>query len=475
MPYLQVNWITEVPVARAMGWGNIVFLTSGLKPSTADNPQIVTPTNYTEYLSSSSYEYLAFGSYKINCVGTPSNTSYVYWMGDGVGITGITQKVTDISYLLSMGPFASFDKVEVDPTGGQNWQDIGAGSVSGYTARTGATAIYNGYIDFSGHTTAGGPYFESGGATYSGASARSIMTASGGLIRGEATQNGFGAAASDLKNYDIQFIVPLYNVAGDGTGLLGTPAYNDLKNALMMAAGKRREVIWALPKSASPNTSYYGTAYDYNQFRNYIGQDKNCSVIYADVATGTNLTGLDDPAGALAGRIVTAHPHIPQTLDTIVMSLASRANEGDKAAWDAGNIICVFRQTDLGFSADQLNYGFTFGATTPSDRIDNVRCKYLTEYNILQDLWKLLSSRTVRINKAGLNRTIDIIHGTLNRLKSQGIIDSGERIVDIPLLRGTAAEWTEANQTRRIPAIIIRWPWQSTVESMIITEFGEIL
>lgn len=474
MPYLEVNWVTEVPVARTMGWGNIVFLTSGIKPSTADNPQIVTPSNYTEYLSSSSYEYLAYGSYKTNA-GTPSNTSYVYWMGDGVGITGITQKVTDISYLLSMGPFASFDKVEVDPTGGQNWQTIETGGGSGYTARTGAAGIYNGYIDFTGHIGFGGPYFDSGGITYSGTIARSIMTASGGLIRGEATQNGFGAAASDLKNYDIQFLVPLYNVAGDGTGLLGTPAYNDLKNTLMMAGGRRQEVIWALPKSASPNTEYHGTAMDYNLFRNYIGQDMNASVIHADVATGTNLTGLDDPAGALAGRVVRSHPHLPLTLDTIVMSLASRANEGDKAAWDAGNIICIFRETDLGFSADQLNYGFTFAATSPSDRIENVRCKYLTEYNIRQDLWKLLSSRTVRINKAGLNRIIDTIHGTLNRMKSQGIIDSGQRIVDIPLLRGTAAEWTEANITRRVPAIIIRWPWQSTVESMIITEFGEIL
>ena len=93
----------------------------------------------------------------------------------------------------------------------------------------------------------------------------------------------------------------------------------------------------------------------------------------------------------------------------------------------------------------------------------------------MQDLWKLLSSQTIRINKAGCNRVIDTIHATLNRLLSQGIIDEGERHVDIPLLRGTAAEWTNANSTRVIPAIIIRWPWKNSVESLIITEFGEII
>ena len=273
----------------------------------------------------------------------------------------------------------------------------------------------------------------------------------------------------------LQFIVPLYNTAGDGTGLENTPAHNDILNALTMAGGNRRMVIWSLPKAAAPNTSYNGTSFDYNQFRNYVGQDKNAIVFYADVLTGATSTGLDDPGAALAGRICTSHPHTPPTLGSINLSLERWENENDRAAWDAGKIICVFRKTDLGFDTDQLNYGFTFAGTSPSDRIENVRCKYITEYNILQDLWKLLSSQTIRINKAGCNRVIDTIHATLNRLLSQGIIDEGERHVDIPLLRGTAAEWTNANSTRVIPAIIIRWPWKNSVESLIITEFGEII
>lgn len=492
MPYLTVIWTTEPPASREMSWGNLVFLASGNTPSQCSNPQLVTTTNYTDYLASNSHEYTAFGSYKKNFPGTPTNNSYVYWLGGGSGITGILEKVTDIQYKMNLAPFTAIDKVYLDPTGGQNWQLLTASDIdflpnkTGYYAETGtAGKDYNGLIDFTGDILDGGPSFNFSGYTpaglwtgqeISGANARAVMTASGGHLRAMATQGGFGVAQKALADYDIQFIVPLYNVAGDGTGLENTPAFNDCLNALTMAAGNRRMVIWALPKAAVPNTTYGGTGKDYNQFRNYVGQDRNAIVIYADVTTGTTATGLDDPAAALAGRICSSHPHTPQTLDTITMSLTRWENENDKAAWDGGKIVCVFRKSDLGFTADQINYGFTFGATSPSDRIENVRCKYIVEYNVLVDLWKLLSSKTVRVNKAGLNKIIDKIKGTLARLLSQGIIDDGNQIVRIPLLEsGTAAEWSTANETRTVPSIIVRWPWSNSVESLIITEFGEII
>lgn len=496
MPYLQVTWVTEAPAAQQMGWGNTVFLASGNTPSQCVNPQIVTPSSYTSYLSSTSLEYKAYESFNRNFPGTPSNTTYVYWLGGGSGITGIATKVSDIQYNLTLPPYKTIDKVYVDPTGGSNWQEIAkAGNIdfsvgiSGYWPATGVTGVYNGYIDFTGQALHGGPYFNYigtgddgalfSGNAMSGTNARNVMTASGGHIRIYATTDGFGAAQSNLKNYDIQIVVPIYDVAGNGTGLQNTPAFNDLMNALGMAAGTRRIVVWPLPSGAKPNVDYHGTNQDYNQFRNYVGQDQNAIVIQADVTRAANGTGIDNPAAALAGRIAAQHPHTPLTLDTITMSLTRVADANEKAAWDAGHIICVFRQTELGFTADQLNYGFTFAGTSPSNRIENVRCKYLVEYNVLADLWTLLSGRTVRINKAGCNKVINTIHATLNRLLNQGIIDEDEgavkRIVDIPLLRGTAAEWSSANLTRVIPSIIIRWPWKNTVETLIITQFGEII
>ena len=346
------------------------------------------------------------------------------------------------------------------------------GTLSQY-AKQQATTYFSGSED-------GGPYFESGGRSYSGSIGRDIIDASGGILRGLVTQNGFGVASQALKDYDLQFVVPLYNVAGDGTGLMSAPAFNDLFNSLVMVAGNRRMVVWALPKAAAPNTTYGGTAYDYNQFRNYIGQDQNAIIPYMDVTTGANLTGLDDPAGIIAGRICSIHPHETLTLKSVNVSLASRENNQDKSAWDAGQILCVFRMSDLGFSTDQLNYGFTFAGTSPSNRLNNVRCKYIVLYNVLTDLWTLMSSEPAPgINKAGLRTVIDTINATLDRLLSQGIVDadtvSAQRLVDIPLLRGTAAEWRWANLNRKVPSIIIRWPWINAIETLEITEFGEVL
>jgi len=502
MPYLQVTWVTEAPAGRQMGWGNVLFLASGNTPSQAVNPQIVTPTTYTNYLSSATNEFKAYESFKKNFPGTPSNRSYVYWIGGGSGATGIATKVTDINYKITLPPYASIDKVYIDPTGGANWTllDVVAsgdwseegGLVTGYYLTTGVNnAYYDGNLYFTGqgvgsaadeNTGAGGPAFASGvgGTVISGTQARTWMTASGGHIRVLSTTDGFGAAQSNLKNYNIQFIVPLYDTAGDGTGLQNTPAFNDFQKALGMAAGTRRMVIWSLPSGANPNAIYGGTSVPYNQFRNYIGQDQNAVVIQANtVRNSITLTGNDNPAAALVGRICAQHPHTSHTLDTITIGLTRRADESERASWDAGKIICVFNQTELGFTSDQLNYGFTFAGTSPSDRIENVRCKYLVEYNVLADLWTLLSARVVRINKAGCNKVINTIRATLNRLEAQGIIDADEgevkKIIDIPLLRGTAAEWSAANLTRTIPSIIVRWPWKNTVESLIITQFGEII
>lgn len=480
--YLTVQWVSEAPTSRGIGWSNVVFLASGSVPASASNPQLVSASNYASYISSTSYEYIALGSYYKQFPGSPTNQTYVYWMGANAGTTGLL-KGTGYEYTLPFPPYATIDNIQVDPTGGANWQEIAAYNEttcpSGYIAYTGVGGSYDGRIYFDADVADGGPYFESGGVTYSGQIARDIVSVSGGLLRGLVTQNGFGIASQDLKEYDIQFIVPLYNTAGNGTGLMNTPAWGDLLNGLIMAAGNRKMVVWALPKAGAPNTEYPGTNYDYNQFRKFVGQNQNAIVTYMDVATGTTSTGLDDPAAVIAGKICSLHPHETLTLKTVAVSLASRADLQDKEAWDAGHIICVFNKSDLKFSADQLNYGYTFSGTSPSDRISNVRCKYIVEFNVLADLWSLLSSGKVRITPAGLRLIIDVTNATLNRLLSQGIIDrdtpSAKRQVDIPLLYGTATEWTWANTNRKVPAMKVRWPWANNAEGIDITEFGEVM
>ena len=130
MPYLQTTWTTEPPASPSMSWGNVVFLATGAAPSQASNPQLITTTNYVDYLTAGTEEYKAIGSYKNNIPGSPTNSTYVYWMGDNVGMTGILQKVTYIQYLLNLGPFASIDSVWVDPTGGSNWTQLIASDIT---------------------------------------------------------------------------------------------------------------------------------------------------------------------------------------------------------------------------------------------------------------------------------------------------------------------------------------------------------
>jgi len=485
--YITLQWVTEAPAGAPMSWGNVAILASGNAPDGAENPQLVTSSNYASLIPSTRHEYKALQSYFKNFTGSPSNSTYVYWMGAGEEVTGIAYG-TGLDYRIDYGPYGSIDSVWVDPTGGVNWQEIAVFDIStapsGYTAGTGAYGVYDGGIYFSGvYVDAdteddGGPYFDSGGTVYSGATARDIMHTSGGAIRILATRNGFGVAAKELIPLDIQFVCPAYEVTsftgimGDGTG-----ATEDLLNTLGICAGNRMMTVWALPKDSAPNTVYDDgdIGQEYQNLRDYISQDQNAVVIYADVATGADGSGIDDPAACYLGKIVDTHPHTTLTLAPLTIGLANRTNEQDKAAWDAGQIASIFRKSDLGFSTDQVSYGFSFSGTSPSNRLNNVRCKYIVEYNVLQDLWSLLSSRIVTISESGLGLIIDTINGTLNRLQKSGIIDVGDREVKIPLIEGTPAEWTTARLTRIIPSISVRWSWNTSPERLEITQFGEIL
>ena len=482
--YINITWDTEAPSNRTMGYSHACVLCSGNAPEGLSNPQLVTKSNYTSLIGQTRHEYKALQSYFKNFSGSPSNNTYLYWMGAGAQTTGIALG-TGLEWYLKYPPYTSIDTVSVDPTGGSNWQEIDPFNIttapSGFIAITGDYGKFNGYIEFSGVYNGGedqgGPYFESGGANYSGQIARDIINTSGGKYQIEATRNPFGVAAQNIIPLNVQFLAAPYDVAAaKPSGIMGdSGAVEDLRNMLAMCAGNRMECVWAMPKVASPGSNYGDAGVEYNNLWDYVGQDKNTSIYYADVATGIDGSENDDPAACLLGVICDRPPHKPITLQPINIGLASVSDENDEAAWTAGNIICNIKKSDLGFSTVQLIYGFTLSGTSPSNRINNVRCKYIVEYNILSDLWKLLSSGNLRLSKAGLGRIIDTLNATLDKLTSEDIIDVGSRHVEIPLMNGSAAEWTLARQTYRVPAIICRWSWFQSPEQLNITQFGEIL
>lgn len=481
--YITVTWVTETPVSQGMSYGNTCLLCSGNAPEGANNPQIVTSSSYLSVISSSSYEYKALASYFKNFTGSPTNTTYCYWMGSSANVSGdaIGSRLT---WQIKYPPYESIDSVWIDPTGGSNWQEVDAFDISttpsGFIAITGDNGLYNGFVNFSGvyvnDVDQGGPYFESGGANYSGEIGRDIIDASGGRLQIRAARSPFGVAAANIIPLDVQFIAAPYDIATDNSGIMGdSGAIDDLRSMLSICAGNRMMAVWALPKGGSPGSNYDDAGVNYELVRDYVGQDKNAIVFYADVTTGSDGSGLDDPAAALLGKICSTAPHTTLTLADVNLGLVSRTNENDENAWTAGQVSCIIRKSDLGFTTDQLSYGFTFSGTSPSNRLNNVRCKYIVEYNVLVDLWMLLSSRNARISKNGLSKIIDTINGTLNRMEAEDIIDPGSRMVEIPLMGGTPAEWSQAKLTRRVPAIRVRWTWNTAIEQLNITQFGEIL
>lgn len=478
--YIDIIWTDEPPTPERMGWANTCFLISGARDSDAtSNPMLVTSENYSDYLSN--HDETCLSSYYAQ--GTLSNDTYVYWMESGTEETGIfnIEESDDLDPLnFDDGPFSAIGGVFVDPTGGSNWQEIDAydetETSSGYVWETGNAGQYKQEITFEKD----GPYFTSGdGDTlYTGSEAIDILVESGGRFKLEAEGNKFAKAKKDLAEYNIQLIVPVYDVSGT-TGITSDYCHDDLSNAIDMVQGNQRRVIWSLPREAKPDDVFPGTDRTYSEFKDYIGHSEYASVVAAKVSLDANNQINDHPAGVIAGKAASLHPHENLTLKPVDVSLSKdgeyKENDSIKRAWDSAGIMCFFKQKDFGFDSPQINYGFTLSSTSPTNRLNNVRCRDLVYYNIYQDLWSLLSSDPApRVSKSGLRRVIRTIIGTQRSLRDQGIID-GVGSVKIPLLdSGTDEQWATARSTLRVPAVEVTWKWRNSIEYIRITSFGEM-
>jgi len=470
--YLTLTWATEPPVSAGEGEANVLFLVSGSVPVGQDNPFILTSTTYADILTQSTLPYVAASSYFKQFTGTPSNTTYMYMMSvSGNAQTGtLIYSGIPLYYEVPYKPVLSVSKVFINLNDGQGsgWQEINAGvnaltGSTGYFLDTGSAGNYNGIIFFGtgNGATGGGPYFSSGGTTYTG-----FIPASSSF-RSFYQEDSFSEAARQISALDVQIIVPVHNVLDSG-GIVYmiSGAEQDFAKTLDMIAGQRKIATFAVPKYESLTGMKNGN--DWDELIDYIGNNKQAAVIYADVETDGSMPE-DDPASMYAGQIAITHPHTTLSFAVPVISLASLANKQEQMRWEQGQIACIFRESDLHFLANQISYGFTFAGTSPSNRINNVRCKHIVAFNILADLWRLLSSRTVRMTPSGMRIVRGTIDSTLNRMLAKGIIDPGKRIILISDPDATA------RLTRRIASVKIRWTWDTSLEGIDITEFGEII
>ena len=97
--------------------------------------------------------------------------------------------------------------------------------------------------------------------------------------------------------------------------------------------------------------------------------------------------------------------------------------------------------------------------------------KYIIAQNLVNGLWALLSSRTVKMSYSGMQDVKDTIKGIFKTLQDQGIVD-GLAYVKIPVetdLKNNTAAGRAARAARTIPAIEIGFYWYSSLEKIIVT------
>ena len=111
--YILVSWDTEAPSNRSMSYGNGCLLCSGNAPEGLSNPQLVTKSNYTSLIEQTRHEYKALQGYFKNFTGSPTNSTYLYWMGAGAAVSGIALG-TGLEWFIKYPPYTSIDTVQVD-------------------------------------------------------------------------------------------------------------------------------------------------------------------------------------------------------------------------------------------------------------------------------------------------------------------------------------------------------------------------
>lgn len=468
--YLTLTWATEAPVSLGEGESNVLFMVSGDIPVGQENPFVITSSTYESILTIETLPYVAATSYFKQFSGAPTNLTYMYVMSEsGNTTTGtLIYTGTPLHYEVPYKPVESISNVfiNLNDDQGSGWQEIGTGSATtttGYYLGTGSAGNYDGIIYFGtgNGVTGGGPYFSSGGTDYTG------FVPEGATFRSFYQEDSFSHCARSTSDLDVQIVVPVHNVLDSGMMLdNATGCERDLAMTLDMIAGKRRICTFAVPKYE--NLTGMDNGNNWEELIDYIGNDRRSCVIYADVEVDGSLPA-DDPASVYAGMIAATPPHTTLTFAVPTISLASRANLQDQLRWEQGQIACIFRQSDLRFTADQISYGFTFAGTSPSNRLHNVRCKHIVEFNILADLYSLLSARVAYMTPSGIDMIRSCINRTLNRMLVKGIIDSGPRIILISDPDATA------RLTGRVSSVKIRWTWNTSIEGIDITEFGELM
>jgi len=314
----------------------------------------------------------------------------------------------------------------------------------------------------------------------------------GGRVRASYTTTGFQQALELLNedDIDVSFVGfaydtedPLSFSTGNASGLFAD--FKALKTHCNAAVNnnKWRMGIVALPSDARPNasaTSYGGTS-TWGEIRSDVGTTRNMIIVHAK-PTLTNDKPDDDPAAVIMGVIAAAHPHKNLTLSPVTMGVREIESRTYQQGWKEAQVIYLMKERLDSAGAYRIAYGSTLG-TNRENRINNVRCKYLTARILYGQLFSFLAQQTARYDFRGLDSIENCVRGTLDYIRRLGYIDDinsvsvvGKELFAKPynsLTEAQKATYTALKESK-IVTVAVEYMWSGNIEKIVLNPVIEV-
>lgn len=470
--YLTIIWDAETPSAAEVPWDNCLGVVHASDASLTEST--ILATNADDWssvmanagFSSSSNAYKSVAQF-FAASPTPGSTLYVLALASGAVQQyndAVLLKITTSLYETPLKPPLGFigpEAVKYFPDKDKsgyfvNRADGSLGVSDGFTVLNDGFGKWTGQLNF--------PNGLSGFQVDNPILTDSKITVSFRI--GKATAD----VSEAIENYNINMMAVAYENTKTKTCYSTSNTYygtllNDLSRFSNAIAGKNCIWFFALPGNVNPTESGCGLSVNWSNMRNVIGQREDFSAIKARPSDLGH-----DMAYGYMGMTAGTHPHTTMTFAAPHMGIQEEESQIRRNYWNDGQIASPMTRRELAGNPFLISHGFTFG-TGYSSRINYVRCKYIIAQNLVNGIWALFASRTVRMSYSGMQLVKNKISGIFKTLQDQGIHD-GLAYIKIPIeidLKNNTAAGQAARAARTIPSIEIGFYWYSSLEKIIIT------
>jgi hypothetical protein len=468
--YLTIIWDAETPAAAEVPWDNCLLVVQGSEASLAETTVYATTSDdWSTVLSAAGFgatsQAYESAAQFFSATPTPGATLYVLAMVSGsvdIYENVPLAKVTDYIYETPIKPplgWYGAERVRYYPDAALTgfWYNNADGSVGmGFTIVTDGAGNWNGQLNFlnglSGNTI-------------------DVPPAEGSKVTASFRVGSSTASLSEtIETFNINMMAAAYENSRTMQNYTGSNTYfgtqsDDLMRFTNTIAGKNCILFYALPGAVAPQESGVGYSVYWDQLKNFIGAREDVALIKAKPSSSNH-----DMAAGYLGMTAGTHPHTTMTFAVPHMGIQEEESLLKRSYWNDGQIATPMTRRELTGNPYLISHGFTLG-TGYSSRINYVRCKYIISANLVNGLWALLASRTVRMSYAGMQLVKTKITAIFKTLQDQGIHD-GLAYVRIPIeidLKNNTQAGSDARAARTIPSIEIGFYWYSSLEKIIIT------